>query len=239
MKGNRRLIVILVLATVVLGSVQVVGAETAQSWHLLNADYEGTKAIDGTNHLVDVYMNKTGNTTTSPYSKYLNYTETMWWYAEYAAECDLTFGTGNWTVYLDHEKIDGAEVGETITAGIYKVRGDGTATLLATRSKTAVSDSTNSTIECGPVVASQDFDAGERLALRINWTCTTEELMIYYYRASDSKFSNIASPSTDPGYPVPELSTLILFSTGLLALAGYVELRRKNLKLSGGDKFKR
>ena len=227
MKGNRRLILVLVLGTLVLASVQVVGAETAQSWHLLNADYEGTKAIDGTTHLVNVYMNKTGNTTTSPYSKYLNYTETMWWYAEYAAECDLTFGTGNWTVYPDHEEIDGAEVGETITAGIYKVRGDGTATLLATGSKTAVSGSTSSTIECGPVVASQDFDAGERLALRINWTCTTDELRIYYYRASDSKFSNIASPTSDPGYPVPELSTLILFSTGLITLAGYVLLTKR------------
>lgn len=224
---NRGLIWVLVLGMLMLASVQVVEAETAQSWHLLNADYEGTKAIDGITHLVDVYMNKTGNTTTSPYSKYLNYTEAMWWYAEYAAECDLTFGTGNWTVYLDHEKIDGAEVGETITAGIYKVKGDGTATLLATGSETAITDSTSSTIECGPVVASQDFDAGERLDLRINWTCTTEELRIYYYRANDSKFSNITSPSSDPGYPVPELSTLILFSTGLIALAGYVLLTKK------------
>jgi len=38
----------------------------------------------------------------------------------------------------------------------------------------------------------------------------------------------IFSPSTDPGYPVPELPTIILFSIGLLALAGYVVVRRKN-----------
>jgi len=32
---------------------------------------------------------------------------------------------------------------------------------------------------------------------------------------------------TDPGYPVPELSTIILFSMGLLLLGGYVWLKRR------------
>ena len=115
MRMLRRLIGVLVLGVVVLASVQVVGAETAQHWRLLDVDYTGTKA-DGASHYKDLFMNKTGNAT--GHSFYINYTETAWWYAEYTAECDLTFGTGNWTVYLYHEKIDGTEVGETITAGV-------------------------------------------------------------------------------------------------------------------------
>jgi len=39
--------------------------------------------------------------------------------------------------------------------------------------------------------------------------------------------SYVSSPETDPGYPVPELSTLVLFSTGLLALAGYIGYSRR------------
>jgi len=40
--------------------------------------------------------------------------------------------------------------------------------------------------------------------------------------------SYVESPNTDPGYPVPELSSFVLFSVGLLALAGYVWQRRRN-----------
>lgn len=41
--------------------------------------------------------------------------------------------------------------------------------------------------------------------------------------------SFITSPETDPGYPVPELNSIILFSVGLLALAVYI-LRTRFLK---------
>jgi len=202
----------------------MVGAETAQSWRLLNADYEGTKAIDGTNHLVDVYMNKTGNTTISPYSKYLNYTETMWWYAEYAVQCNLTFPAGgDWIVRVDHEK----KSGWTWYADLYKVASNGIATSFA--SGTAPASNTESgvtTITCHQD-AMQTFNIanGDRLAIRIKHNCSTEEVTTYFYK--DTHLSNLTSPSTDPGYPVPELSTLILFSTGLLALAGYVLLTRR------------
>ena len=39
--------------------------------------------------------------------------------------------------------------------------------------------------------------------------------------------SYISSPGTDTGYPVPELNSLVLFSVGLLAFAGYVLVRRR------------
>ena len=39
--------------------------------------------------------------------------------------------------------------------------------------------------------------------------------------------SYIISPETDPGYPVPELPTLILFSIGLITLTGYVLLTKR------------
>jgi hypothetical protein len=43
-------------------------------------------------------------------------------------------------------------------------------------------------------------------------------------------FSSWAYYEPPPDYPVPELSTLVLFSTGLLALFGYIVYRRRNGK---------
>ena len=39
--------------------------------------------------------------------------------------------------------------------------------------------------------------------------------------------SSIASPSTDPGYPVSELPTIILLATGLVGLAVYLGFKRR------------
>ena len=64
---------------------------------------------------------------------------------------------------------------------------------------------------------------GEWLAFRVtNWDWED-----FYIVTADGP-SYVSSPPTDPGYPVPELPTIILFSIGLLVLAGYVVLRRKN-----------
>nr|QNO53223.1 hypothetical protein HNLOENAD_00023 [Methanosarcinales archaeon ANME-1 ERB6] len=224
MNENVRLIGILVLAMLVLASVQVVSAETAQSWHLLGEDheYKGTAAADGTDHLIDCNMSKT--LTSSKTSKTLAHTETMWWYAEYPAQCDLTFPAGgDWIVRIDHEK----KSGWNWYAGVYKVDSDGTAISFA--SGTAPVSNTESgvtTITCHQSAA-QTFNiaSGDRLALRIKHDNSTGEVTTYFYKGTH--LSNLTSPSSDPGYPVPELPTIILFSSGLIALAGYVLLKRR------------
>jgi hypothetical protein len=40
--------------------------------------------------------------------------------------------------------------------------------------------------------------------------------------------SYLTSPSTDPGYPVPELPAFALLGTGLLLLGGYVALKKRS-----------
>lgn len=42
--------------------------------------------------------------------------------------------------------------------------------------------------------------------------------------------SYVIYPEEVPAYPTPELSTLVLFSVGLLALGGYVVLRKRKLE---------
>lgn len=241
MKGNVRLMGVLVLAILVLVmvSVQVVGAETAQTWYFTPTDIptgwpiadDGTAIETGDKHLRDEIMNKT-EPPTGTYKYVAIYKDadgnhTAWWYAENAAQCDLGFGEHNWVIHIYHEKIDDEEAGKVLYADVYKVASDGTVTHLAGGNViTATGDPTERDIVCYDNGSTyQDFVTGERLGIRIsgNFT-TTDKLTVYYYYGNPS---NLTSPATDPGYPVPELSTLILFSTGLFTLAGYVLLTRR------------
>ena len=72
---------------------------------------------------------------------------------------------------------------------------------------------------------------GGRFALEIEWvnnsaTRTSGNLELYC-NLPDRRASQVASPSSDPGYPIPELSTLVLLGVGLLMIVGYVALRKR------------
>lgn len=222
---NRWMMILLVLMLVSATTVQMVSATGEQSWRLLGEDnkYKGTVAVDSTTHLINCNMSKTLNATKS--YKDLNYTKTMWWYAEYPAQCNLTFPAGgDWIVRVDHEQKNGWNW----SADVYNVASDGTATSFA--NGTAPASNTESgvtTITCNQGAA-QTFDIsdGDRLSLRIMHDDATQDVRTYFYNGTH--LSNLTSPSTDPGYPVPELPTIILLSTGLLILAGYAYMTRRN-----------
>ena len=74
----------------------------------------------------------------------------------------------------------------------------------------------------------QNFNTGDWLGVRVSWSGPATDAIRVYYDPTGDKSSYVKSPSADPGYPIPELSTLILFSSGLLALAGYALKRRKS-----------
>ena len=65
---------------------------------------------------------------------------------------------------------------------------------------------------------------GKYLALKI----TNNDWDEMSFTCYDDSNSQVSYPEDSPAYPVPELSTIILFSVGLLVLAGYVVLRRKD-----------
>jgi hypothetical protein len=56
----------------------------------------------------------------------------------------------------------------------------------------------------------------------------SDTIRIYYDPLDDVKDPYLISPSSDHGYPIPELSTLILFSMGVIALLGYVLLKKRD-----------
>jgi len=232
----RRLIGVLVLATLVLAMVQVVGAETAQTWYLTgdNKPSGAPEANDGVDHDKDNLMNKSigVGTWTGSYF-YLDSGKPAWFYADTGAECDLGFGEKNWTAHIRTEPIEGGEIGSIFYVEICKLSSDGSITFLANGSKTLTATGSKKlwNITCVDQDTKQDFITGEWLALRVFWENETADTLTIHYKNEANSESYIEGPSSDPGYPVPELSTFILFSIGLIALAGYVLLtKRRNLK---------
>jgi len=72
---------------------------------------------------------------------------------------------------------------------------------------------------------------GDRLALRLSYESPyyIDGMLIFYN--TESRPSSLGSPETDPGYPLPELSTLALFGGGLACLVGYLALSRRKVHL--------
>ncbi len=68
---------------------------------------------------------------------------------------------------------------------------------------------------------------GGRFALELEWSSDANGNLEIYCNLPDRRASQVASPSSDPGYPIPELSTLVLLGVGLLMIVGYVALRKR------------
>ena len=204
-----------------------------QVWYL-TADTkpdDAPTANDSLNHSKDNLLHKGENTGTGTWF-YLPHDDVAWFYADTGAECGLSYGVHSWTAYIRTEKIDGAEVGRNLTVEICKLdKTTGNITVLAgnTTSLNATTDTEHLwIITCEDnETTTQDFSTGDWLAVRLSWDCSTDSLRIHY-KSDGSSDSYIKSPSSDPGYPVPELPTLILFSSGLIILVGYVLLKRRN-----------
>jgi len=223
---------ILVLATVLPAGVGAVSAETAQTWYLTgdNKPSGAPEANDGVAHDKDNLMSKSVGIGTWNGSYFnLNSGKPVWFYADTGAECDLGFGEKNWTAHIRTESIEGGEIGSIIYVEICKLSSDGSITFLANGSETLTAAGSKKlwNMTCVDQDTKQDFITGEWLALRVFWENETADTLTIHYKNVTGSDSYIESPSTDPGYPVPELSTIILFSTGLLALIGYVLLTKR------------
>ena len=230
--------IILLLAGLLVALVSGAGAETAQTWYL-TADgkpADAPLAEDEKTHYKDNLLHKDEATTTGHYFD-LPYDEVAWFYADTGAECDLSFGEYAWKAYIRTEAIEDDEVGHTLKVEICKVTPGGTVTVLAEGSKTfsGAVDPGVREITCEDIVdTTQNFSTGDWLGIRISWTCPTDRLRIYYGTPADKEDSTIISPSTDPGYPVPELPTIILVFLGLLLLGGYIWLKRWRKSVGAG-----
>ena len=224
MNGNIRLIGILVLAMVVLASVHVVGATGEVTWHLRKDTATGFDYPSG--HVSDKIMTKDEPTSgTATWVKFDSGKES-WWYTTQSAECDLTFPAGDWSVTFLTQLDTTDDKGKSLEIYLWKLSETGTATEITSVSE-EVDIKGERTHSVTLAASNVDVDKGERMALSFTWAPDATK-RVWIGCDSTERDSTLKSPSSSPAWPVPELSTLILFSVGLLVLAGYVALRRNN-----------
>lgn len=90
MHMNRGLIGILVLGMLVLASVHVASATGEVTWYWKDVDYSNGHDFDKFMNTTEVPQTSTSNIVT------LGSGERAWWYADEAAQCNLTFPAGDW-----------------------------------------------------------------------------------------------------------------------------------------------
>jgi len=216
-------LVLFVVALTVFALTGVCSADS-QSFYFHDTTYGNTPAIDGTSHACDEDMDK--NTGGSGSTVTINSTATAWWY-DFAAQVNSTFGEGKWGAEIFYNSTGAG----TVYVDIYLVQDDGTIIKNIASGSDSTVDSTPVTyelFECPDnTTTNQTFNVSERLATRVSYSGAGD--FIIHYDGTD-EHTHINSPPTDPGWPVPELSTILLMSIGLLALMGYVVYRRRNNK---------
>ena len=161
----------------------------------------------------DTTLNKTAPETTD-YS-FMGWSE---WEAE-PAQSNLTIGAGTWELYLEYYLPASGGEGDlemevwngsrrvAYGSKYFQSGGSGSIHLFMTNGINA------------------DFKKSESLKLKMNWSPEIPPTSIEV-KCGDGK-TKLSSPPTDIGYPIPELSSLVLSSVGLLALVGYVVYRRR------------
>ncbi|MBA7483932.1 hypothetical protein ES707_19449 [subsurface metagenome] len=177
----------------------------AQSWYLHNDDvmYKGV-------------TNKTEGSVS------IGASASNIWIADEAATADVTFSSSAWTgqvVFTSAPTGGGTPHTFTVETGSSTDGSDFTAggpdaTLTGDGSATVFNYTTDA--------ASFTVTNGEYLALRI-----TNNSASAYSVTTGLTWSYTDSPSSEPGYPVPELPTIILFSLGLAGFGIYYWLRKR------------
>jgi hypothetical protein len=155
-----------------------------------------------------------------------------WWYADEDATTGMGFGEEKWyqVTWVYDCVIPGGTATDTgiLRTTVVNVHTDGSTTDLATSDLVVVEGMGG--VIWGDVpdigATTQDFVAGDRVAVRVELLTGhppgTDSIAIHY----GAGCSQISSPTTDPGYPQPELATVVLLGTGLACLAGYMGVRR-------------
>lgn len=220
---------VLFLASLILGmQLSIVSADSGQRWYLTSIGKPGgaPTANDGKDHYRDSLMNLGSYNGTGTYFELSN-DKVVWFYANTGAQCNLAFGENSWTAHIRTEGIDGAEIGSNLTLDICKLEKDtGAVTILASHTETLSAQYTGNLTCSDNGATTQDFNSGDWLAIRLSWDCSSESesLRIYFTKVagSYSDYSYINSPDTEFSYPTPELPALILLSSGLIILSGYI-----------------
>jgi len=199
-----------ILVLVLLGIctiTTIAEAGTEVTWYFKDTNVSGFSHPSG--HIFDKFMNRTEVPTgTANYTVTLGPGERAWWYANEAAECDLTFHTGEWkATYWANTNSNNAH---RIYVRLYVVKEDGTPNLISEKWNTLkYHDSPKKKERPLPTNSSTHVNKGERIALEIQWSPSADsgDTLTIYYNSTSYKSKLISPPDH---HPIPEFPTLAL-----------------------------
>lgn len=231
MSMHNRWMIILVLMLVSAATVQMVSAAGEQTWYFTNT--EASDNISSSNNpTYNMIMTKGaeggGDVIT------LKPSERVWFYADQLAQCDVGFPEDKWSVAYWVKALNSSETGEgCVYTRLCYIDSTGSSTMASNSSSEAITNPQNieEIVEnwfADHTVPAFTVPEGGRLAIEVYWGSSPLGDLEIHCNPPDKHASKVTSPSSDPAYPVPELSTIILFSAGLLILAGYAYMTRRN-----------
>lgn len=148
--------------------------------------------------------------------------ERVWFYADHVAESNVSFPAGTWNVSYWVKTLNTTESSKNLYTRLQNVTPDGEHTEVK-GGWNAISGSANmqenvESLEAGSFTVPE----GGRFAVEVFWSSSANGNLEVYCNPPEKQSSQVTSPSSDPGYPIPELPTIILFGVGLLVISGYV-----------------
>jgi len=155
--------------------------------------------------------------------------ERVWFYADQVAECNVSFPADTWNVSYWVNATNATDAGKQITTRLQGINSMG-AKLSGSPYAEGHYDINNPpffeevTESFNP--AGFTIPKGGRFAIEVLWAGGATGNLEIHCNPVGLDASQVTSPTSNPGWPIPEVRTVILFGLGLLLLAGYVGLKR-------------
>ncbi len=151
------------------------------------------------------------------------------WMADQAAQADVTFTGGSWAFTIVTDS-DWGTLGSLCNVEVGKWDGVSFVPMVPKHKQTSFSVSAGRQIILAAAqTGAVTIENGKWLAVKI---INNDNKNHVVHTGMGVKGSNVSSPQTDPGYPLPELATAILLGAGVLGLGGFILMRRRKAAMT-------
>ena len=227
MHKRRAILVLVLLGICTITTIAEAKSGTANvTWYFKDTNVSGFSHPSG--HIFDKFMNSTEVPTgTADYTVTLGPGERAWWYANEAAECDLTIPCGEWTFHFWAET--NSNDSERIYPRVVKVYENGSIDYITSKRRYQGIKSAEGIKEINYNVSGSQtsFKQGDRIAVEILFSADEGEWLKIFYNSTTYK-SKLISPQDH--YPIPEFPTLALPLAIVLGIVFFLFRRKREKK---------